>query len=186
MANKKITELPELTEVAADDYLEIVDTSTNTNKKISRETLTNRDSDYLGITAKAADSDKLDGLDSTAFLQTTSWQEWSPTLTGWSSTTTLICKYLKMGKILFFSAIISGTSNDYSASFTLPETSANITEYTGTMGYCIDNGSPLTVAARYGIAQGSNICKAYTNMEAGPWTASGTKMVSVYGWIATD
>lgn len=39
MADKKITELPELTAVAADDYLEIVDTSTNTSKKISRETL---------------------------------------------------------------------------------------------------------------------------------------------------
>lgn len=39
MADVKITELPELTEVAADDYLEIFDTSTSTNKKISRETL---------------------------------------------------------------------------------------------------------------------------------------------------
>lgn len=39
MADKKITELPELTAVAADDYLEIVDTSTNTNKKISRTNL---------------------------------------------------------------------------------------------------------------------------------------------------
>lgn len=82
MADVKITELPELTEVAADDYLEIVDTSTNTSKKISRETLTNHDSDYLGITAQAADSDKLDGLDSTDFgrpvflsapLTSTSW-----------------------------------------------------------------------------------------------------------------
>jgi hypothetical protein len=39
MADKKITGLPELTAVAANDYLEIVDTSTNTSKKISRETL---------------------------------------------------------------------------------------------------------------------------------------------------
>ena len=39
MADKKITDLTELTAPAANDYLEIVDTSTNTNKKISRETL---------------------------------------------------------------------------------------------------------------------------------------------------
>lgn len=39
MADKKITGLTELTAAASDDYLEIVDTSTNTNKKISRETL---------------------------------------------------------------------------------------------------------------------------------------------------
>jgi hypothetical protein len=70
MANKKITDLTELTEVASDDYLEIVDTSANASKKISRENLIaghDHDSDYLGISAKAADSDKLDGLDSTDF-----------------------------------------------------------------------------------------------------------------------
>jgi len=106
MANKKITDLTELTAVASDDYLEIVDTSANTSKKISRENLiggggggatdhgaltglgdndhpqyllttakaadSNRlngqlGSWYLSTTGKAADSDKLDGLDSTAF-----------------------------------------------------------------------------------------------------------------------
>ena len=40
MANKKITDLTELTEAASDDYLEIVDTSANTSKKISLENLT--------------------------------------------------------------------------------------------------------------------------------------------------
>lgn len=40
MANKKITDLTELTEAASDDYLEIVDTSANTSNKISRENLT--------------------------------------------------------------------------------------------------------------------------------------------------
>ena len=39
MANKKITDLTELTAVASDDYLEIVDTSANTSNKISRENL---------------------------------------------------------------------------------------------------------------------------------------------------
>lgn len=39
MADKKITGFTELTAAASDDYLEIVDTSVNTNKKISRETL---------------------------------------------------------------------------------------------------------------------------------------------------
>ena len=70
MANKKITDLTELTEAASDDYLEIVDTSANTSKKISLENLIaghDHDSDYLGISAKAADSDKLDGKDSTDF-----------------------------------------------------------------------------------------------------------------------
>jgi hypothetical protein len=39
MANKKITDLTELTAAASDDYLEIVDTSANASKKITRENL---------------------------------------------------------------------------------------------------------------------------------------------------
>lgn len=39
MANKKITDLTELTAVASADYLEIVDTSANASKKITRENL---------------------------------------------------------------------------------------------------------------------------------------------------
>ena len=39
MANKKITDLTELTVAASDDYLEIVDTSANTSKKITRDNL---------------------------------------------------------------------------------------------------------------------------------------------------
>ena len=39
MENKKITDLAELTAAARDDYLEIVDTSANTSKKISLENL---------------------------------------------------------------------------------------------------------------------------------------------------
>lgn len=39
MANKKITDYDELTAAATDDYLEIVDTSVTTNKRISRENL---------------------------------------------------------------------------------------------------------------------------------------------------
>ena len=39
MANKKITDLTELTVAASDDYLEIVDTSANASKKITRDNL---------------------------------------------------------------------------------------------------------------------------------------------------
>jgi len=39
MANKKITNLTELTVAASDDYLEIVDTSANASKKITRDNL---------------------------------------------------------------------------------------------------------------------------------------------------
>jgi hypothetical protein len=87
MADKKITDLPEIPEVADDDYLEIVDTSANTSNKISRENLIaghDHDSDYLGITGKAADSDKLDGNDSTYFMPQSYKDGWIPVSDTWT------------------------------------------------------------------------------------------------------
>ena len=57
MANKKITDLTELTAVASDDYLEIVDTSVNTSKKISRENLAGWHFLTLPLTSTAWDGD---------------------------------------------------------------------------------------------------------------------------------
>lgn len=82
MANKKITDLTELTEAASDDYLEIVDTSANTNKKISRENLIGG-----GV-----------------------WQSWTPTIgyTGGSGTPTISAegRYMTIGKTVFL--LLSG------------------------------------------------------------------------------
>ena len=108
MADKKITDLPEIPEVADDDYLEIVDTSANTSNKISRENLIaghDHDSDYLGITAKAADSDKLDGKDSTEFLLTPTISNTEPTPTASSGTFTTAsaaCKTMTVGKLRIY------------------------------------------------------------------------------------
>ena len=92
MADKKITGLPELTAVAADDYLEIVDTSTNTNKKISRETLTNF-----------------------------AWQAWTPTLTASTTNPdlgsgTLLGRYVKVGQLVVASVILSFASDSNAGS----------------------------------------------------------------------
>lgn len=123
---------------------------------------------YLLTSGKAADADN-----------------WTPTLVGWSSTTLVQCTYYKVGNIVFFQAIITGTSNSSSTSFTLPETNVG-SEYTGAMGRCVDNGNALTTAGRFSIGQNSNVCNAYTNMASGAWTASGAKRISVYGWIAIN
>ena len=77
MADKKITDLTELTAAASDDYLEIVDTSANTSKKISRENLIGG-----GV-----------------------WQSWTPTIgyTGGSGTPTISGegRYMIVGKIVY-------------------------------------------------------------------------------------
>ena len=78
MANKKITDLPELIAVASDDYLEIVDTSANASKKISRENL-------IGSSG--------------------GWQSWTPTISwaGGSGTPTISAngRYAIVGKIVY-------------------------------------------------------------------------------------
>ena len=57
MADKKITGLTELTEAASDDYLEIVDTSANASKKITRENLSGWHFLATPLTSTAWDGD---------------------------------------------------------------------------------------------------------------------------------
>jgi hypothetical protein len=79
MANKKITDLTELTAAASNDYLEIVDTSANASKKITRENL-------IGFAG--------------------TWQSYTPSLS-WSGGTTNptsatfdYAKYMRIGKMV--------------------------------------------------------------------------------------
>ena len=147
MADKKITDLTELTEAASDDYLEIVDTSANASKKITRENLIaghDHDSDYLGISAKAADSAKLGGvlhadypqhvIDTALGENTGVWQAFTPT---WSAATTnpsigngtLAGRYVQIGKTcVLVIALTAGSTTTFGSgnwSFSLPKTAKN-------------------------------------------------------------
>jgi len=77
------------------------------------------DSDYLGITAKAANSDKLDGLDSSAFVQSSAlgvWQNWDPTLDTGDTILSdyTVARYCLVGKLVHF--IFSASNKDLSGS----------------------------------------------------------------------
>ena len=179
MADKKITDLTELTEVASDDYLEIVDTSAGTSKKVSHENLI--------ATGKAADSDKLDGKDSTDFVLASAvgtWQDWTPSaVTGWSKSV-LVTRYMLIGKTCFFYIqVTSGTSDSTSTEIALPFTPAYATN--GTNGFAVNNGTQLTVASRWRVQTNGNIT-FYTNMYEGAWTASGDKRVYAIGFYEVD
>jgi hypothetical protein len=89
------------------------------------------DATYLGITAKAADADKLDGLDSTAFLQVPTWQAWTPTVTYLGGTTdpkSLTvdhARYCRTGNTVTFSIVATverGSGNRTVVAFSLPLT----------------------------------------------------------------
>jgi len=86
---------------------------------------------YLGITAKAADADKLDGLDSTAFLQVSTWQAWTPSviyLGGTTNPTSLTfdhARYCRTGDTVTFSIVATvarGSGNRTVVAFSLPIT----------------------------------------------------------------
>ena len=97
MAEKKITDLPESSHILESDFVEFVDTNSSTSKKITLENVAksishgalaglsdNDHPQYLLATAKAADSDKLDGNDSTYFMPQSYKDGWIPVSDTWT------------------------------------------------------------------------------------------------------
>lgn len=141
------------------------------------------DATYLGITAKAADADKLDGNDSTYFANATdipsSATSYTATLVGWSGTPTQRMKYVKIGKLMVLTIYISGTSDTTTATATLP---SGITAMA--LGYA--QYAPMRVTnagsmpGSWGMASlssGGSTINFYVNQGGGGWTNSGTKTI---------
>ena len=154
MENKKITDLAELTAVASDDYLEIVDTSAHTSKKISRENL----------------------------IGGGGWQDWTPTVTGWAAGTIAgIFRYCKIGNLVnCIIAITAGTSNGVTAVLSLPvQPAASSNVARGTWGWGQDAGIQVNPAGGWviGSADGGTISFFKTSIDGAGWTSSGTKRI---------
>ena len=175
---------------------------------------------YLLRTDKAADSDKLDGVDITAFKGLNSladpdadrvlfwddsagalkwltvgnglllsgttltanlgqWTSFTPTYTGWTSeTVTGIFKYSVIGNIVFLLIdMTAGTSNATNAYIDLPVDADLNASYGGALGMAMDNGTVLSVAAKWYIGGSNQEISFNSNMSNGAWTASGTKRV---------
>ena len=114
--------------------------------------------------------------------QEASWTDYSATstVTGWSAFTTKKIYYTKIGKLVFASFEIIGTSNTTGASFTLPFTSANTTVgFTGSGGQIVDNGGAFdTTASLVFLPANSAVVSIYRTLSgANTFTASGTKQV---------
>ncbi|MGI6156630.1 MAG: hypothetical protein ACOYEB_12015 [Enterococcus lemanii] len=143
------------------------------------------DATYLRISAKAADSDKLDGKDSTDFVDKTTfdsgWTSYTPTFDGWTGTVNNVCEYKTIGKTCIVRInITSGTSDSTDGDIstaTLPFKSRNVANLTwdGACGECADNGTILTTPCRWEVLPNSNIVSFYKDMNVGAWTKSGTK-----------
>lgn len=138
---------------------------------------------YLKSTGKAADSDKLDGNDSTYFAKATdipsSATSYTATLVGWSGTPTQAMKYVRIGKLMILTFYISGTSNTTTATATLP---SGITAMA--LGYTqyapmrvVNAGSMPGSWGMASLSSGGSTISFYINQSGGGWTNSGTKTI---------
>lgn len=112
-------------------------------------------------------------------LDPTGWVDYSATSTivGWSSFTTKIIRYRIIGKQLFFSARLDGTSNSTSLTFTLPNNNINVTQTF--FVYAANNG--INVNSQAYVTAASNVVNALNGYTT--WTASGTKTAILQGFL---
>ncbi|MFA5340305.1 MAG: hypothetical protein WC332_00870 [Clostridia bacterium] len=112
----------------------------------------------------------------------TVWTDYSATstVTGWASFTTKSIYYKKIGKTVFVSFHLVGTSNATNSTFTLPYTSSNTLE-TMAVGRASDNGGTYAHCAVF-LAANSNTVAASKDMtgSSGTWTDSGTKAIGAH------
>jgi len=137
------------------------------------------DATYLGITAKAADSDKLGGVAATSYPTFTAWTNYTPSSqTGWTAMPTGTYRYCQIGKMVFcLIAIAAGTSNATTAEIALPVTGATTNPLNrGTWGWAMDNGVQVNPAGGYVLSK--TLIKFFkTSIDNAAWTNSGTKRI---------
>lgn len=123
----------------------------------------------------------------TGDLFTVDWTDYggSSTVVGWSSYSSKIIYYKKIGSRVFVDFLISGTSNSTAVTFTLPYTAVNNTIGFGcAMQYTRDNGTYKTTpgAAQLAANSATVYCHpdmGYTNV----WTASNAKTCAGQFWF---
>lgn len=133
--------------------------------------------DGTGIASGAITPEKLISGAGTSWV----WQSYTPTLVGWSSTTTKVCRYEQIGKTIYLNVNISGTSNSASLTISLPVSARTGIGYNATTGFAQDSGTPInnngTGRMVIDPSSDANLMTVYSNMYLGGWTASGTKTI---------
>lgn len=111
------------------------------------------------------------------------WQDISTTATivGWSSTTQKQIFYKQVGKTIYLSYNITGTSNSTSTTIGLPVTpSTHLTYWETSLSLAINNGSISTTGPRQSIDNSGGTATTVTltpDANGSGWTASGAKTV---------
>lgn len=121
-----------------------------------------------------------------AHLTDVAWTDFSGTIgyTGFSGTpTTSVARYKQIGKTLFFSIIMSGTSNATGFTITsFPATCAS--QFEGGLVSATNSGSTVFTANWTFAASGTTLIMLLSNNPTG-WTNTGTKGVAFQGFYET-
>jgi len=106
----------------------------------------------------------------------------SSTVVGWSSLTTTVLRYKKIGKLAVVQFRLIGTSNNIATSFSLPFSAALIT-YAPII--IMDNGGTLAFGSIL-ISTNGSVVTCYKDAAGGGWTASGEKRVQGQFFVITN
>lgn len=107
------------------------------------------------------------------------WSEYGAdtTLVGFSATTIKMIRYKRIGKTVLVTYHISGTSNTTGFTFTLPFTSANVTNYLTLAGaQATDNGSLVVGGGMSSLPANSDVVTLFADWIETAWTGSGAKI----------
>jgi hypothetical protein len=138
---------------------------------------------------KTTDTPSFNGMVSTGDIYNVAWVDYSgsSSINGWSSTSVSIIRYKTVGKLVFVSFYINGTSDSTDVNFTLPLTTSNTgLTFGGAMETAYDNGVNLTTATRVKMDPNSQIVACYKDMAQEAWTASGIKIVRGSLWFESE
>ena len=155
------------------------------------------DGAYLGINAKAADADKLNGQLASYYALAThnhngvyvpmnNFAGSNAAIVGWSGTPAKQITYVVVGKILLMSVYIQGTSNTTTARIDLPTGITGATHGISQLQPCrvVNNGTLATTPGIAILPDAGTYIDFYTNYASAAWTSTGTKQVSGnFAWI---
>ena len=107
------------------------------------------------------------------------WQNWTPTLTGWSSNPPGIYRYCLIGKLCTVMILHSdaGISNATNSIITAPFASKSGGGYWMNSCQFRNNGATSATPGQAQIGNGSSNINFYTTFAGGAWTASGDKRI---------
>jgi hypothetical protein len=124
-------------------------------------------------------------LSTTGDIYTTAWTNYSGTTTvgGFSSSTTTVVWYKKVGKTVHVLFYLSGTSNATTVTFTVPQTISMPATVRVSGGSVTDNGTGLAPPCAISIPTGGSTITVYKDLITNSFTSSGSKLVSGQFWF---